>query len=335
MGKAIGSVVGGLAKGFMGGAGDTPQVQSPISQAQFQQAYKQSQEQAEAQRKFLEAVQAQQGLGKQLDVYNQFSNVAAGQGPNPALAQLNQATGANIANQAALMAAQRGSASNPALAARLAAQQGGNLQQQAAGQAATLQAQQSLNAIGGMGNLANTMAAQQAQQQQNAFNNAQALTGMGQNAVQNANQMNMQAQLADRQATQNMMGNLMGGIGAGIMKYALAEGGEVPKKANYITEYFAEGGEVPALVSPGEKYLPPHAVKAVKQGANPMQVGETIPGKPKVAGAKDSYANDTVPKTLKEGGIVLPRSVTKAKDPNKAAQDFVSAIFARQGKMKR
>ena len=73
--------------------------------------------------------------------------------------------------------------------------------------------------------------------------------------------------------------------------------------------------------------------KKVEHGANPMEVGKTVPGKPKVAGAKNSYANDTVPATLDEGGIVLPRSVTKAKDPSKEAAKFVAAIMAKKGKM--
>lgn len=97
----------------------------------------------------------------------------------------------------------------------------------------------------------------------------------------------------------------------------------------------AKGGKVPALVSPGERYLPPKEVKKVMKGdKNPMKAGEKIPGKPKVAGAKDSYANDTVPKTLQEGGLVLPRSVTQSKDPGKAARAFVNAHMA-QNAMKR
>ena len=93
---------------------------------------------------------------------------------------------------------------------------------------------------------------------------------------------------------------------------------------------FAQGGAIPALVSPGEKYLPPKAVEEVKKGKNPMKVGETIPGKAKVKGAKNSYANDTVPKTLEEGGIVLPRSVTQAKHPQWEAHKFVGAILKQQ-----
>lgn len=96
---------------------------------------------------------------------------------------------------------------------------------------------------------------------------------------------------------------------------------------------FAKGGAVPnSLVSPGERYLSPKAVKEVEQGKkSPMKAGEKIPGRAKVGGAVNSYANDFVPKTLQEGGIVLPRSVTKSKDPAREAHKFVKALLARQG----
>jgi hypothetical protein len=97
--------------------------------------------------------------------------------------------------------------------------------------------------------------------------------------------------------------------------------------------FMAEGGKVPAMLSPGERYLPPKEVKAVAKGEkSPMQAGEKIKGKPKVGGAKNSYANDVIPKTLEEGGIVLPRSVTQAKHPQWEAHKFVSAILAKKGK---
>jgi hypothetical protein len=94
----------------------------------------------------------------------------------------------------------------------------------------------------------------------------------------------------------------------------------------------AKGGKVPAMVSPGEVYLSPEKAKAAKQGKiNPLQAGEKIPGKPKVGGAKNDYANDTVPKTLEEGGLVLPRSVTQSKNPEWAAHAFVRAHMANGG----
>jgi hypothetical protein len=84
------------------------------------------------------------------------------------------------------------------------------------------------------------------------------------------------------------------------------------------------------MVSPDEVYLPPSKVKEVAhKGANPMKVGEHIPGKAKVPG--DSLKNDTVPKLLDEGGIVIPRHITQGADAPKKAADFVRAIQAKQG----
>ncbi len=97
-----------------------------------------------------------------------------------------------------------------------------------------------------------------------------------------------------------------------------------------LFDKYAEGGKVPAMVSPGEQYLPPQDVKKVEQGADPLSVGERIPGKAKVKG--NSYANDTVPKTLESGGIVLPKSVMEAKHPHWEAHKFVAAIMAKNGK---
>ena len=111
---------------------------------------------------------------------SQLQGIANGTGPNPAQNMLNQQTGANVSNQAALMAGQRGASANPALLARQAAQQGAATQQQAVGQAATLQSQQQLGAIG----------------QEAGVN--QALAGVGAGQVGQA-----QGQLAQNAATAN------------------------------------------------------------------------------------------------------------------------------------
>jgi hypothetical protein len=95
----------------------------------------------------------------------------------------------------------------------------------------------------------------------------------------------------------------------------------------------AHGGKVPAALSPGEKYLPPGEVKKVADGKkSAINAGETIHGKAKVPG--DSLKNDNVNKTLTEGGIVLPRSVTQSKNPGPAAQKFVEALISKQDKKK-
>lgn len=149
------------------------------------------------------ALQGQGGIANQSNVFNQqqalasqFQGVANGTGPNPAQMQLNQATATNVANQAALMAGQRGAGANVGLIARQAAQQGAGIQQQAAGQAATLGAQQQIAGMQGL----------QAQQQ-----------ALGQTAAsQISNQAGQQAQLANiaaqqvsaQQAQQNAVANL-------------------------------------------------------------------------------------------------------------------------------
>lgn len=360
--------------GNSGGAGFKAQGADP---AQMSTAYNQTQNSIAQQNAFVQALQAQNGIGNQSQVFNQqqqlsgqLQGVINGTGPNPAQAQLAQSTGANVSNQAAMMAGQRGASANTGLIARQAAQQGANTQQQAAGQAATLQAQQSLGAMGqlqqqqaNMGNLAsNQVANQQA-----------ANTNLGQQSLQqqsnllglqqNANSANASIASENAKSQSNMLGNVMGGLGSaamligsggaaapmlmageasqGLMNTA-AEGGQVvdgkigPQSftAKHILGIkMARGGKVPALVSPGERYLNPKEVEKVAEGKKaPMKAGEKIPGKAKVEGAKNSYSNDTVHKNLDEGGIVIPRSVTQGKNPEKAAHDFVSAILAKDGK---
>lgn len=91
---------------------------------------------------------------------------------------------------------------------------------------------------------------------------------------------------------------------------------------------YSGGGRVPAMVSPGELYIPPGNVKKVANGANPMSVGAKIPGQPKVPG--NSYANDTVPAKLDVGGIVIPNSIMQSKDPVKGAIDMIERIMAKR-----
>lgn len=424
--------VGGLL-GVGGGAGGSgfsgPQsatIANPVEAGQTNTAYTGVQNSMQQQQALLAALQSQNGLQNQNQVYNQLQGVANGTGPNPAQAMLNQQTGQNVANQAALMAGQRGAGANTGLIARQAAQQGANLQQQAIGQGATMQAQQALNAIGQAGNLASTQAANQIGQANANVGAQQAEQQALLNATQGVNNANVQQQVGINQANAGManqrlsnQGSMVGGVfnslsGAG--KLLGAEGGQIPGYAdgggiptqiqappsafgpqssfakilsaqndsiaspqainspiandpllekgsqNLMTSLIkpgpmtstpgqvmaggpmdagspaagtamaAKGGKVESLVSPGEKYLSPQSVEKVEQGASPMAVGKTIPGKPKVGGDKNSYANDTVPATLEEGGIVLPRSVTQSKDPSKAAAQFVGAILAKQGK---
>lgn len=220
--------------GLGGGDNGTGQtINNPTTPEQLQGAYQGSQNSLQSQQALLQALQAQNGLGNQSQVFNQLQGVANGTGPNPAQAMLNQATGQNVANQAALMAGQRGATGNVGLMARQAAQQGAGIQQNAAGQGATLQANQSLNAINSAGNIANTQAANQiagttantqaTQSEQSLLNNA------------NAGVNNINGQLANTITTgqQGITGGLLGGIGAAMH----AKGGMITK--------YADGGSVP------------------------------------------------------------------------------------------
>ena len=235
---AIGGLLG-TAGGAAGSGFSTPQqasIVNPTNAGQISSAYTGVQNSQQAQQNLLSALQGQNGLGNQSQVYGQLQGVANGTGPNPAQAMLNQATGQNVANQAALMAGQRGAGSNVGLMARQAAQQGANIQQQAVGQGATMQANQSLNAISAAGNMANTQAGQQigqtnantaAQQaEQAALINAQ-LGVNNSNVGMQSNVNNVNGQLANTtmQGQQGLIGGVMNSLGGGIS--SLAEGGDV------------------------------------------------------------------------------------------------------------
>ncbi len=309
---------------------------------------------------FLDAIQAQNGLVHQNQVFNQqqalasqLQNVANGTGPNPALQQLQNTTGQNVANQAALMAGQRGSGANAGLLARQIAQQGANTQQQAVGQGAALGAQQQLagmNALQQQQNMMGNLATGQVGQQNEALGNysksasneyatlLNAINAQNQNAINmqsNVNSSNAGVASANIGQQGNMMGTL-GGIGAAAM--LLNKGGMIP--------HYADGGTVSGPMSAAAKFLKVQSL--VPSGMNDpfknafQQVssiaslnaagGALIPGKAAVKG--DSLKNDKVPAILSPKEIVLPRSVTMAKDAPEKAKQFVAAILAKNG-MKR
>lgn len=184
-----------------------------------------------------------------------------GQGPNPALEQLKQTTGQNIQQAAGMIASQRGV--NPAMAARLAAQTGANMNQQAVGQAAIQSAQQQLasqqQAASLMSQLAQQRAAQSQAQAQNQqgwnemyggllgqmgnqnlgqqqllqgslanFNNAKV------GAVNGANQINADVAKQNSQFGQQLTGGLLNGAGSALS--LLNKGGAVG--------CYADGGPV-------------------------------------------------------------------------------------------
>lgn len=123
------------------------------------------------------------------------------------------------------------------------------------------------------------------------------------------------------------------GITSMIMP-GMARGGNVhpgPHKSHVANFLMAKGGPVEAMVSPGEIYLSPNDVhKVVHEGANPLKMGKKFLGKPKVKG--DSLKNDTIPTTLEEGGVVIPRHIMNKKSSDKAELFVRRAVHMRAPK---
>lgn len=335
--------VGGL---FSGGAGyETERAASP---EQAQELYRQQQQRLAQQQAFTQALQAQspQAIAAQQQILGQLQAQAAGAGPSVAQGQLAETTAQNVARTGALLAGQRGASANVGLAGRQAAQLGAQAQQQAAGQAATLKAQEQLGAQQAAAQLAGQQIGQIGGAQQLGI---QGVQGAQQNildaiAQRNKTQAEFEAQKMKQQGS--MLGNIAGvvggaiapGIGGSLGKaitsvISKADGGLVEKPyavGGYVDQLkMAQGGMVPAMVSPGERYLPPGEVEKVKEGKKePISAGEKIPGKAKVPG--DSLKNDTVKKNLTEGGIVIPKSVMESKNPKEQARKFVEAVLAKQ-----
>lgn len=237
---------------------------NPVTADQVSGAYQGTQRTLEQQQAFVNALMGQNGLANQSSVFGQqqalagqLQGMANGTGPNPALDQLNQQTSANTANQAALMASARGSNANAGLIARQAAMQGGANQQNAVGQAATLQAQQQLGAISqlqnqqqSMGNLATTQVGQQGsalsglnqfqQSEQQNLLNATAQKNSAEVAMQsNMNSTNAGIQGINAQGQQALLGGMLKGVASGI---SAAHGGQIP--------CYADGGSVDQTQDP-------------------------------------------------------------------------------------
>ncbi|CAN5950597.1 unnamed protein product [Sphagnum jensenii] len=303
MGSVVGSI-GNLLGGTANGAGFTAQGLNP---QQLNTAYNQTNNALSQQQSLANALQSQgqQGMGTQSQLTTALQQQAAGQGPNPALAQLNQATGQNVANQASLMAGQRGASSNVGLMARQAAQQGAATQQQAVGQGATLQAQQQLAAQQQLQNLAATQIGQQS------------------GAVGNLNQYSLQnqGQLLGLQGNMNSTNQAMSAVNAN--NTASAVGG-------LVNGIGGLGASLPGMLGGGATAATgtPMAGEALSGATMFAFDGGKVPGKPKVN--ENSPENDTVPAKLSPGEIVIPLNVLKSEDPVKAAAAFVAKELKKQ-----
>jgi hypothetical protein len=140
-----------------------------------------------------------------------------------------------------------------------------------------------------------------------------------------------QAKQAAASQSKGLLGGLLGGGGS-----SGGSSGGSGAVADYLG--YAEGGavsegnmtkKVPAMVSPGEIYLTPDHVKQVLEGnANPLKIGHKYAGMAKVQG--DSRKNDTIPVTLDDGGVVIPRHVVNKMNA-KDAELFVRRAHSKRG----
>jgi hypothetical protein len=231
----IRSLIGGTQNQFQAGAAP---IQAGTNAGQINQAYTGAQGALQQQQGLVNEVQpgVQQGVNTQGALGAQLANEAAGGGPNPAAAALAQQTGQNIAQQAALAAGQRGAGANAGFIASQNAQQGAATQQNAIGQAATLEAQQQLNAQNAEQNLASTQVNQGANavQNLNTQNQGEQSTLQGANASLNSanvanqgniNNVNASVSEANQTAANKGIGGLLGSVSS--IASIFAKGGMV------------------------------------------------------------------------------------------------------------
>jgi hypothetical protein len=178
IGTAIGAI-GGFITSLFGGGPQPPNITDPVTGQQITNAAGQVVASQATLQNYANTLQGQNGAQNQQQAFQAVNQVYQGQGPNPAAAMLAEATGQTVANTEALMASQRGAAQNVGLIAREAAQQGANTQQQAVGQAATIESQQQLNALGQEAGISNSQ----------VQNTIQAQTAAGNLAAENQNQL--------------------------------------------------------------------------------------------------------------------------------------------------
>lgn len=231
------SFIGGL---FNTSQGNGYQAQG-ASTGQANAATNQANAALQQQQQLQQQLNGANGVANQSNAYDQFQGMATGQGPDVAGAALTQATNANVANTQGAIASQKGI--NPALAARMALQQGAATQQQSAGQAATLKANQQVAGIQGAAGIANNQVGQQIQNQQSITQGTQNEQANLLNSINNQNNANSTIANTNAQAQDSAASGIIGGAASA---FGLARGGRIP---------MAEGGSVDGPSSSVGKYL--------------------------------------------------------------------------------
>jgi hypothetical protein len=376
IGTAIGAIggalIGGLSGLFSGSTNQMPNITDPVTGQQITDANGTVIADQATLAQYNQSLQNANGVGNQSAAISGLQNVANGTGPNPAQAELAQATSQNVANQGALMAGQRGAASNVGLIARQAAQQGAATQQNSAGQAATLQSNQQLNALNSEGAIAGQQVAETqaglAQNQnagltnQNQLLNAQGtyntnVTG-GQGNV-NSNNTSL-ANTTQGTALAIGQGALSGAGAASVANATPASpgstnaAGSAPSlgvNTTLPTPSFDKGG--PVCKGPHKSHVAnflfakggdvPAMVSAGERYLNPEEVKQVVEQgeNPLKLGTKfegkakvkgDSLKNDVISATLREGGVVLPRHITNKKNRDHAELFVRRAVHMRSPK---
>lgn len=290
----------------------------------------------------------QQSLASQLLAQSQ------GAGPNPAQSILNQNTGANIAGQAALAAGQRGAGANTGLITRQVGQQGGQIQQNAVGQAATLNAQQQLQSEQQLQQL---YATQGQQANQLLATAAGAQNGQNNSMVQNYGQeqgINAKTAAENAAAQNKTAGGLLNGIGGALPAVGSAlwkgagslwngagaagtwAGAEAGAGGTAVVGGAADAAPVigGAAIDASPVLLAAEGGKVEQSGdivspkgpapILPLANGGGVPGKAPHPG--NDVRNDTELSLLSKGEVVLPNSVTQSADPAKKAAEFIAHL---------
>jgi len=328
-GTAVQGPVGGTLGQILGNnsyqAGQA-NIQTGTNAGQLNDAYNKAQTGISSQQGLASSLQPQttSAISNQQTLAQQLLNQSNGSGPNPAQSALNSSTGTNVANQAALMAGQRGAGANPALIAKLAAEQGANTQQQAVGQSATLQAEQQLAAQKQLGELSG----QQLGQAESANNAANAGAQGEQGILQSANNANNNANVGIQSNINSVdAATSAANAGQGTKIGSLING--AMGNVSSLGSLFGGGGGAAAAGGAGD-LLGVGALTFSKGGMVDASNGAKIGGKAKFAG--NDSRNDVVPAMLSKGEEVLPNSVTQAKDAPKKAAEFVKHLQDKKGK---
>lgn len=307
----IGGTIGGILGTNNNFQATGANLQAGTTGGQLNDAYTGAQTGLANQNNLASTLQPQAGsaVTNQNAVANQLLAMSQGQGPNPAQTQLAQATGQNVANQAALAAGQRGASANVGLLARQAAQTGAATQQAAAGQAATLEAQQQIAAQQNLANLSNQQVTQVqgAVAGQNASQQGEQGILQGANTALNSTNAGMQSNINTTNAQtagQNtgIAGNIIGGVSSAISSL-FSEGGEVSDhikmaemNAQSLAHHRKNFAFGPPVIAPNpllgnQTNGAPLPAAAQAQIPGQAQPGQTVPFQPNMFNQANSGQN--------------------------------------------